>query len=132
MGSDAASPPAISGAGHGVGDSFTTPYTDTIAGHKFIRGLFLSLHPAVEMLRQLIVQLSCLAQLACCQATVSSYHFRLTLPDLQPRVRNIPTTFSRYPSIQSEANLSAALPNCTSHAQRLVALPSESPRCASH
>lgn len=63
-------------------DSFTTPYTDTIAGHKFIRGLFLSLHPAVEMLRQLIVQLSCLAQLACCQAAVSSYHFRLTLPDL--------------------------------------------------
>lgn len=27
-------------------DSFTTPFTDTIAGHKFIRGLFLSLHPA--------------------------------------------------------------------------------------
>lgn len=27
-------------------DSFTKPDTDTIAGHKFIRGLFLSLHPA--------------------------------------------------------------------------------------
>lgn len=54
--------------------SFTTPYTDTIAGHKLIRGS-LSVSAPRKMLRQLIVHLSHLAQLACSQATLSSYHF---------------------------------------------------------
>lgn len=46
--------PPIQGPAMGL-DSFTTPYTDTIAGHKLIRG---------PSLRQLMVGLSRLAQLA--------------------------------------------------------------------